>query len=568
VLFLADRRELVRQALGDLKEYLPNETRARVEGGQIETEARIHVATYPSMMQVYQQLSPGYYDLLIADESHRSIYNRYRALFDYFDAIQLGLTATPTDYIDHDTFALFNCPGGLPTFYYSYETAVQEEYLVTYRVLDSQTRFQLQGIQAGQLPLEIQQQLEEQGIELSEIDFEGSDLERRVTNTGTNDAIVQEFMEKCRRDATGILPAKTIFFAISHRHAVELWESFNRLYPDLQRQGLAEVIDSHMERADKTLDDFKRKNMPRVAISVDMLDTGIDIPAIQNLVFAKPVFSQVKFWQMIGRGTRRWTDPLAGQPKTDFLIIDYWNNFAYFNMNPQGEIARPTEPLPVRLFRLRLEKLGILRTQHNHKAANDTVAELQAMLQQLPSDNVNIRPYLGELAELERPSVWEHFDQQTMEQLSTKIAPLLRFLPGVNLAVMTFVVHTERLMLAHLSGQTDQLAKLREQIVTNIQQLNPRQPEVLAQKEKLTWMTSNGFWEHLAYDRIIDLQATCAPLMPYRRTQRQDIIKLTLPDEIARRRWIVYGPAGEGAFADGSPAHGSGTLMHYASEAL
>ncbi|MDD1415497.1 DEAD/DEAH box helicase family protein, partial [Dolichospermum sp. ST_con] len=196
VLFLADRRELVRQALGNFKEHIPDETRARIEAGEIDSTARIHVATYPSMMQVYQQLSPGYYDLIVADESHRSIYNRYKSLFQHFDALQLGLTATPKDYIDHNTFELFECPDGLPTFYYPYVRAVDEGYLVNYRALEAQTNFQLQGIKAGQLPPELQQQMEERGIDLSELNFEGGDLERRVTNAGTNDALVKEFMAK------------------------------------------------------------------------------------------------------------------------------------------------------------------------------------------------------------------------------------------------------------------------------------------------------------------------------------------------------------------------------------
>jgi len=198
-------------------------------------------------------------------------------------------------------------------------------------------------------------------------------------------------MAKCRKDATGTLPAKTIVFAMSHRHAIEIWKSFNRLYPDLQKRGLAEVIDSHMERAERTLDDFKRKKMPRVAISVDMLDTGIDVPAIRNLVFAKPVFSHVKFWQMIGRGTRLWEDPETEEKKADFLIIDFWNNFAYFNMNPEGELASQTEPLPVRLFRLRLEKLALLRSQEQREAIAATITQLQQMLAQLPIDNINVR---------------------------------------------------------------------------------------------------------------------------------------------------------------------------------
>nr|WP_290226732.1 DEAD/DEAH box helicase family protein [Trichocoleus desertorum] len=550
VLFLADRRELVRQTLGNFKEHLPDETRARIEGQEVDSTARIHVATYPSMTQVYQQLSPGYYDLIIADESHRSIYNRYGAVFQHFDALQLGLTATPTDYIDHNTFELFECPDGLPTFYYPYETAVDEDYLVNYRVLESQTTFQLQGIKAGQLPPKLQKELEAQGIDLGELNFEGSDLERRVTNSGTNDALVQEFLAKCRKDATGTQPAKTIIFAMSHRHAVEIWKSFNRLRPDWQKKGLAEVIDSQMERADRTLDDFKRKEMPRVAISVDMLDTGVDVPAIQNLVFAKPVFSQVKFWQMIGRGTRLWTDPQTGEKKADFLIIDFWNNFAYFNMNPEGEVAKPTEPLPVRLFRLRLEKLALLRSQGEAGAIATTLTQLQRMLAQIPPDNINVRPHLDELAELAKPEAWKNLDASRVEYLSTGIAPLLRLLPDISLPVMTFEIKTERLAIAYLTATPNQIEQQREAIITDLKLLPLTLREVQAQQEKLVWMMSANFWDHLIYDFIQDLQATFAPLMRFRQRPRRDLIELNLPDQIASRRWIIYGPSGEGAFAE------------------
>ncbi len=340
VLFLADRRALVRQAMSEFKSHLPNESLARIENGET-TGARIQFSTYPSMMQVYVRLSVGYYDLIIADESHRSIYQLYKAIFDHFDAIQLGLTATPTDYIDHNTFELFDCGDGTPSYYYSYDAAIQDKNLVNYRVLDAQTNFQLNGIQGNTLPEPLQQMARNQGVELDELNFEGSDIEKNIINQGTNDAIVREFMDKSRKDIRG-LPHKSIIFAVSHAHAKRLYESFNRLYPELQRQGMAEIIDSHMERADATLDDFKYKTMPRIAISVDMLDTGVDVPAIQNLVFAKPVFSKVKFWQMIGRGTRLHTDKTTGEIKNDFLIIDHWKNFAYFKLKPDGEVNHAT----------------------------------------------------------------------------------------------------------------------------------------------------------------------------------------------------------------------------------
>jgi len=550
VLFLADRRELVRQALGDFKEHLPHQTRARIEGGDVDDTANIHVATYPSMMQVYENLSPAFYDLIIADESHRSIYNRYKALLDHFDAMQLGLTATPTDYIDHNTFDLFECPDGLPTFYYPYEKAIEEEYLAQYKVLEASTNFQIQGIKAGQLPDEVQKQLIEQGIELGEIDFEGSEIERQVTNSGTNDVIVQEFMNKARTDSSGTLPAKTIIFTMSHRHAVEIWKSFNRLYPDLQRRGMAEIIDSHMERAEKTLDDFKNRDMPRVAISVDMLDTGIDVPSIQNLIFAKPVYSQVKFWQMVGRGTRRWKNPQTGEVKDDFLILDFWNNFEYFNMNPEDEISSPTEAIPVRLFRTRLEKLLLLRGTGEHQYAEQTITQLQDMLSTLPRDNINIRPHNDKLNELEQLALWDEIGTEDVEKLNNTIAPLLRYMPEVNMSEMTFDIRTERLAVAWLNSDTEHIERLRDQITDDLELLPMTLKPVQTQSEKLAWVKSDGYWDHLDYERIIGLQASFTPLMRYRQRQKREIVELHLPDQIASRKWIVYGPSGEGAFAD------------------
>ena len=183
VLFLADRRELVRQAMSEFKSFLPNETVARIESGDT-SGARIQFSTYPSMMQVFSRLSVGYYDLIIADESHRSIYQRYKAIFDHFDAIQLGLTATPTDYIDHNTFELFDCGSGVPSYYYSYEQAIAEKNLVNYRVLDAQTNFQLVGIQGDALPEPLKQMAHDQGVDLDELNFDGSDLEKGVVNQG------------------------------------------------------------------------------------------------------------------------------------------------------------------------------------------------------------------------------------------------------------------------------------------------------------------------------------------------------------------------------------------------
>lgn len=544
VLFLADRRELVRQAMSEFKSHLPNESLARIESGET-SGARIQFSTYPSMMQVYSKLSVGCFDLIIADESHRSIYKRYKAIFDHFDAIQLGLTATPTDYIDHNTFDLFDCGDGAPSYYYSYEQAIADRNLVNYRVLDAQTNFQLQGIQGDTLPEPLKQMALDQGVELDELNFDGSDLEKGIINQGTNDAMVREFMDKSRKDIRG-LPHKSIIFSVSHAHAKRLYESFNRLYPELQRQGMAEIIDSHMERADATLDDFKYRTMPRVAISVDMLDTGVDVPAIQNLVFAKPVFSKVKFWQMIGRGTRLHADKTTGESKKDFLIIDHWKNFTYFKLKPDGEVDHPSEPLPVRLFRLRLEQWQLLHAQqHDTQAA---IADLQLMLQALPRTSINVRPHWDELDKL--ATEWPNPTQSIVENLSQTIAPLMRLAPLAGLDELQFRIWCERLTIAWLKGDLVEQTKLQKQIQEAITSLADKIPDVQRVAEQRAWVQSKGYWQHLDLTRLTTLQTVFAPLMRYRTSTPSRTIEINLPDTITKRSWIIYGPTGEGAFAE------------------
>jgi type I restriction enzyme R subunit len=545
----------VKQALDAFKEHLPSVPRDWIESGKVDTTARVLAATYPGMMSVYQKLSPGFFDLIVFDESHRSIYNRYKAIPDHFDAIHLGLTATPTDFIDHNTFDLFDCEDGLPTFHYGLEEAIRDHHLVPYRPVHiARTTFQVEGLNPGSLPAEVQSQLREQGIDPSEIDFDGTDFERKVTNTGTNDAIVRELMDVSIKDASGTLPAKTIIFTISHNHALEIYQSFNRLYPDLQRRGLAKVIDSQMERAEKTLDDFKNRDFPRVAISVDMLDTGIDVPAIRNLVFAKPVFSQVKFWQMIGRGTRKWTDPISGEKKNDFLIIDHWNNFAYWQVNNgEDQGGESTEPLPTRIFRLRLEAFEILSGRNQLNESQSELESMQQMLGGLPLDNINIAPHADEIRLLTANSnAWRPIDEQKHLHLALTIAPLLRFSSAASYTTLQFVNITQQLIIAHLNSDLDEAEKLSDR-VSEILSLLPRDiPEVLRIQDTLNEVLGASFWQRLSWQRIRMVQDIFTPLIRFRakRLGSGQMVRLSIRDEIRDRHWIVFGPSGEGAFVD------------------
>lgn len=365
ILFLVDRIALREQALDAFKEHLSDEPRWPNLGEKlISMDRRIYVSTYPSMLNIIrdenQYLSPYFFDFIFIDESHRSIYNTYGEILDYFKTMNLGMTATPTDMIDHNTFSLFDCEDGLPTFAYTFEEAVNNTppYLSNFQVMKIQTRFQADGISKRTIALADQKKLMLDGVDIEEINFEGTQLEKKVINRGTNTLIVKEFMEECLKDQNGVLPGKTIFFCSSKAHARRMEEVFDVLFPQYNGE-LAKVMVSDDPRVygkGGLLDQFTNQDMPRVAISVDMLDTGIDIREIVNLCFAKPVYSYTKFWQMIGRGTRL-LEPAKAKPwcleKQIFLIIDCWDNFEYFKLTPEGKKIDPGLPLPVRLFGIR-----------------------------------------------------------------------------------------------------------------------------------------------------------------------------------------------------------------------
>ena len=313
VLFLVDRIALREQALGAFKEHMPNEPAGPISvKNRLPKTAASTSPPIPTMLNIIrdeaQHLSPHFFDFIVIDESHRSIYNTYGEVLDYFKAITLGLTATPTDIIDHNTFQLFHCEDGLPTFAYTLRRGHQQRAALSLQLPGDENPDQVpdgRHQQAHHL-LEDQKKLILEGKEIEEINFEGTQLEKKVINNGTNALIVKEFMEESIKDANGVLPGKTIFFCSTKAHARRIEEIFDSLYPEYKGE-LAKVLVSDDPRVygkGGLLDQFTNNDMPRVAISVDMLDTGIDVREIVNLVFAKPVFSYTKFWQMIGRGTR------------------------------------------------------------------------------------------------------------------------------------------------------------------------------------------------------------------------------------------------------------------------
>ena len=572
VLFLVDRIALRDQALDAFKEHLPNEPRWPKEGEKsIASDRRIYVSTYPTMLNVIRDeensLSPHFFDLIVVDESHRSIYNTYQEVLTYFNTITLGLTATPTDVIDHNTFQLFETDDGVPTFAYSYDEAVNHipPFLCNFQVMKIKTKFQDEGISKRTIALEDQKNLILEGKEIEEINYEGTEIEKKVINRGTNALIVREFMEESIKDSNGVLPGKTIFFCITKAHARRMEEIFDSLYPEYKGE-LAKVIVSDDPRVygkGGLLHQFTHNDMPRVALSVDMLDTGIDIREITNLVFAKPVYSYTKFWQMIGRGTRLLESEKMKPwctKKDEFLILDCWDNFEYFKLNPKGKELKPQIPLPVRLFGLRLEKIEKAIELNLNEIAEKETFKLKLQIATLPQNSVVIMEARHELQRLEDENFWIHLNEEKLEFLKSVVKPLFRTVAEADYKAMRFEKDIVEVSLEGMKEDKTPYAEpfstsdviltkyetLKLSIIEEIGEL-PLSVNVVAKEELLIRQAqTNHFWATATEEKLDQLIEKLAPLMKY----RESVIplgpaKFNLKDYISEKETIEFGPQHE-----------------------
>ena len=558
VLFLVDRIALRDQALDAFKEHLPHEPRWPNAGERVlAKDRRVYVATYPTMLNIIrdpsQNLSPHFFDFLVVDESHRSIYNTYGEVLDYFKTITLGLTATPTDIIDHNTFRLFHCEDGLPTFAYTYEEAVNNTppYLSSFQVLKIQTKFQMDGISKRTISLEDQKRLILEGKDIEEINFEGSQLEKQVINTGTNALIVREFMEESIKDPNGVLPGKTIFFCSSKAHARRIEEIFDKLYPEHKGE-LAKVLVSDDPRVygkGGLLDQFTNNDMPRVAISVDMLDTGIDVREIVNLVFAKPVYSYTKFWQMIGRGTRlletKKPKPWCTQ-KDMFLVLDCWDNFEYFKLDPKGKVQSSQIPLPVRLVGLRLDKIEKALDTNRPDVVEREVQKLQIQILSLPQESVIIKEAASILAKAHAADFWPNLTHAKLEFLREQIKPLFRTLSLVDFKAMRFERDVLQHSLAALSNNKPQADVLKAGLVEQISELPLSIPFVRQEESLIRAAQSDHFWSTATEDSFDALVEKLGPLMRFREQDAgQGIAEFNFTDIVKNKEMVEFGPQNE-----------------------
>jgi type I restriction enzyme R subunit len=538
ILFLADRDSLVEQALTDgFKTYLPDEARGRIRTYSIPTESRVFVSTLQTLELCYNKFTPADFDVIIADECHRSIYNKFTDVLAYFDAIQIGLTATPADLIERDTFKFFECEGKSPTFLYPFEDAVRDEYLVDYNVYSAQTRFQRRGIKYIDLSEEEKEILREKGIDPEELNFEGTDLERKVTNKDTLRTQWEEFMEYALSDKSGQLPGKSIIFAITHKHAMRLAEIFNEMYPQYDGK-LVQVIDSKMERADKLLNKFKKESLPRIAISVDMLDTGIDIPELVNLAFMKPVNSNIKFWQMIGRGTRsnetcKHFDWLPNGKKERFLIVDYWENFETIRKDDTNKQI----PILVTIFNNRLNKLLLLLGDQKSDDAKRIISDIRNYVGLIPLDSFSVKKVLKEVRDSWDDEFYNYITPIKIEFLKLKVAPLLRFVPGVNTDEAFFTNKMEKCGLLLLQKRDNKITI--ESIKEDVSLLPTNLSQVSEHIDHVNEVLSNEFWKNVTLSKIDEKKVVLAPLMKYKRDRPSLIFELGLDDFMETRKWVI-----------------------------
>ena len=382
-LFLADRVALVKQAVGAFKTHLPSVAPVNLVTDK-QTEGRLYLSTYPTMMGLIDEVQngvrrfgSGHFDLIVIDEAHRSVYRKYRAIFDYFDSLLVGLTATPRDEIDRDTYSLFELERGVPTDSYDLDEAVADGYLVPLKAVSVPLKFQREGIHYDDLSDEEKEAWDalewtEDGEVPESVD--ASAVNKWLFNADTVDKVLEHLMTHGLKVEEGDRLGKTIIFAKNSKHAQFIAERFDANYPHLKGH-FARVIDYQTTYAQSLIDDFSNPvKAPHIAISVDMLDTGIDVPEVVNLVFFKIVRSKTKFWQMIGRGTRLRPDLFGpGRHKEHFLVFDFCQNFEFFNQNPKLTEGALGTSLGAKLFKARVELVGEIaekRSPMKHSAVS------------------------------------------------------------------------------------------------------------------------------------------------------------------------------------------------------
>jgi type I restriction enzyme R subunit len=554
-LFLADRISLVNQAVAAFKAHLPESSPVNLVTEK-DKHGRVFVSTYPTMMGLIDEtksdearFSVGHFDLVIIDEAHRSVYQKYGAIFRYFDSLLVGLTATPSEHVDRNTYRLFELEPGVPTDAYELETAVADGFLVPPRVQQVDLRFPREGIDYDSLSEEEKEQWESldwgDEVEPDAVPdkVNASAINNWLFNEDTVDKALQHLMEYGHRVEGGDRLAKTILFARNHEHAKFIEERFNHHYPHY-RGHFARVIDHYAKYPQSLLDDFSQKDKsPHIAISVDMLDTGIDVPEVANLVFFKPVYSKIKFWQMIGRGTRLCPDLFGpGNDKWDFRVFDFCFNFDFFRENPDGIEARDGLPLGTRLFRSRVQLLSHIyaapQLDPDRTLAESLTTELHGEVAAMNRENFIVRMHLEAVDRFRERTAWEQLSNDDREVLEREVAGLPSEIEMDEIESRMFDLNALRMQLALAEGAADAFESHRQRMVEISLLLEEKGtiPAVRAQLGYLAAMQESGFWEGIGLVGLEELRLRLRGLVPFLDKRNRTIVYTDFQDEIIRVR--------------------------------
>ena len=529
ILFLADRTSLVTQAKRSFVNLLPDLSVTNLCEEKDNTAAHCVFSTYQTMLGCIDTVTDeqgklftcGHFDLLICDEAHRSIYNKYRDIFRYFDAPLVGLTATPKDEIDKNTYAIFDLEKGMPTYGYELAQAVKDGYLVDFLSVETKLKFLEEGITYDQLSEEDKAAYEDtftdENGELPE-KIESSALNEWVFNEDTIREVLHILMEYGLKIDYGEKLGKTIIFAKNHRHAEMILEVFQREYPHLG-DGFAQVIDNYMTYAQSAIDNFSDPGkLPQIAISVDMLDTGIDVPEVLNLVFFKKVMSKAKFWQMIGRGTRLCPGLLDGADKNQFYIFDFCGNFAFFRMS-QGKPVHAQLSLQGALFRLKGEIVYKLQdmayqTEELVPFRQALVKELLGKAQELNRDNFAVKQHLRAVERFSKEETYQGLVYDDIREMEEELCPLI--LPDADdPKALRFDALLYGIELAYMVGKTS--TKARRDLVRQAEAAASvgNIPEIQEQKELLDRILHTDYLERAGLNEFEHIRKSLRDLMKY-----------------------------------------------------
>jgi type I restriction enzyme R subunit len=540
-LFLADRNALVNQACNAFKEHLPDSNPVNLVTERKASGSRVYVCTYPTMMNLINEMeddkrrfSVGYFDLVVIDEAHRSVYKKYQAIFDYFDSFLVGLTATPKAEVDRNTYRLFELKDGMPTDAYELEDAVNDKYLVPSIKFSMPTGFIREGIKYADLSEDEKDAWDE--IEWNEEgetpeEINSAAINSWLFNQDTIEKVLQNLMENGLKVEGGDKLGKTIIFAKNHKHAIEIERVFNLNYPHFHGH-FARVIDNYATYAHTLIGDFSTpEKMPQIAISVDMLDTGIDIPEIVNLVFFKTVRSKTKFLQMIGRGTRLSPNLYGfGKDKDCFYIFDHCLNFEFFGEDVKEVEPKLQESLSTKIFNKRVELLDSIRRSISRDDKLEKVGEgiseqLQLQVQAINKDNFVVRAHLREVEKFNDKKAWEKLDEETYYELTKIISSLPNELNPEDETAKQFDFLMLKLQLATLHNSKDFL-KYRDQVIEIANRLEEKEnvPQVKEHLELIQEIQKVDFWTNVTVPILETIRKRLRNLIKFiDKTKRKDI---------------------------------------------